>query len=83
MRDFEDPSGKKWTAAVRELHGSDYKGRWVLVLTPPDGEPEVVLPEVRWNSARVAESALAVMSLPELRRRVRAAAGRLHVAAGR
>lgn len=77
MREFKDSEGRSWTATVRELDGPDYKGRYVFVLHPADdGEGEVELRDVRWNSARTAERTLETMSLGELRRRLRSAVGR-------
>ena len=58
----------------------DYKGRYVLVLTPVDGSAdgpdELELAEVRWNSERTAARTIATMSEVELRRRLRQAQGR-------
>jgi len=76
MRTFEDRDGRTWTADVRETPGPDYKGRWVLVLSSAGFPHDIALPEVRWNSAHAAGASLLVMSQAELRRRVRAAAGR-------
>ncbi len=77
MREFKDREGNSWTATVRELDGPDYKGRYIFVIHPADeGENEVELRDVRWNSARTADRTLETMSVGELRRRLRSAVGR-------
>jgi len=76
MRVFEDHGGAHWRVGVREREGFDYKGRYHLVLTPVDGDGEVELTDVRWNSARTAERSVKTMSAVELRRRLRSAVGR-------
>jgi hypothetical protein len=77
MREFTDASGRGWIASVREEGGPDYKGRFFLVLEGEDrnGDP-LELRDVRWNSERTARRTLETMSVVELRRRLRAAAGR-------
>lgn len=78
MRDFTDADGRGWTASYREQEGTDYKGRFHMVLTPRDGGPEdaVALEDIRWNSERTARRTLDTMSQVELRRRLRSALGR-------
>jgi len=76
MRDFTDGDGRGWTAATSEETGADYKGRLFLVLRPADGDGQVQLRDVRWNSERTARRTLETMSVVELRRRLRAAVGR-------
>lgn len=78
MREFTDAAGRTWQAWVREEPGTDYKGRFYLVLSPRDaGEDEAAsLEDVRWNSERTARRTLATMSEVELRRRLRSALGR-------
>lgn len=78
MRDFTDADGRTWTASVREEKGTDYKGRFFLVLTPRDGgaEEAATLEDIRWNSERTARRTLETMSDVELRRRLRSAVGR-------
>ena len=75
MRQFEDEEGRLWTAAVSEAKGIDYKGRFHLVLSA-EGEPDVELDDVRWNSERSAARTMETMSVVELRRRLRSARGR-------
>lgn len=76
MREFEDRNGHRWTASVRQEKGTDYKGRYYLVMRPRDGEGEVALVDIRWNSERAARRTLETMSVVELRRRLRQATGR-------
>ena len=76
MREFDDTEGRRWIASVEEREGPDYKGAFHLVLRPADGGEPVRLEDVRWNSARTARRTLETMSLLELRRRLRIAAGR-------
>ena len=78
MRDFNDSEGRRWSAFVREEPGTDYKGRYYLVMRPEDGagEEELELVDVRWNSERTAGRTLTTMSVVELRRRLRQAVGR-------
>ena len=82
MREFADGGGAVWVASVRELAGSDYKGRYCFILTPAGGpaggverEP-VGLVDVCWNSRDTAERTLGTMSESELQRRLRSALGR-------
>ena len=76
MREFTDLDGDTWTASVAEEDGTDYKGRLYLVLHSPEGARSLALRDVRWNSERTARRTLETMSVVELRRRLRAAAGR-------
>jgi len=78
MREFTDPEGRAWVARAERDEGPDYKGRWHLVIEPADDgtDEAVVLGEVRWNSERTAQRTLDTMSVVELRRRLRSAAGR-------
>lgn len=76
MREFDDQQGRTWVATVAETRGSDYKGRYHLVMRPADGGEAVELTDVRWNSERTADRTLSTMSLVELRRRLRSARGR-------
>lgn len=77
MRDFTDHEGRSWVASVVEEAGADYKGRYHLVLRAADGTgATVALEDIRWNSERTARRTLETMSLVELRRRLRSAAGR-------
>ena len=76
MREFTDASGAAWVATVTEAHGPDYKGRFHLVMRPADGGDPVELTDVRWNSERSARRTIETMSVVELRRRLRSAAGR-------
>ena len=81
MREFEDQSGERWIASVREEPGTDYKGRFYLVMTPADGGEECPLIDVRWNTERTARRTLDTASVVELRRRLRSATGRAAVPA--
>lgn len=78
MRDFTDAEGGAWLASVREEPGTDYKGRFYLILVPRDGgeEAAVSLADIRWNGERTARRTLETMSEVELRRRLRSALGR-------
>ena len=78
MREFTDSNGNNWSAFTVTDEGADYKGRLHLVLRPTDGGPDddVELRDVRWNSERTARRSLETMSVVELRRRLRSAAGR-------
>ena len=76
MRDFEDEAGRTWRAGIDGRAGSDYKGRFHLVLRRGEGDDEVALTDVRWNSERTAARTLASMSVWELRRKLSAALGR-------
>jgi hypothetical protein len=76
MREFEDRDGGRWTATVREEQGTDYKGRYYLVMQRRDSGDEVALVDIRWNSERAARRTLETMSVVELRRRLRQATGR-------
>ncbi|MEQ8329129.1 MAG: hypothetical protein RH859_01575 [Longimicrobiales bacterium] len=76
MRAFEDHDGRGWEAFVREETGTDYKGRYYLVMRPAEGGAEVSLTDVRWNSERTARRTLDTASTTELRRRLRSAVGR-------
>jgi hypothetical protein len=77
MKTFTDREGRSWEAFVREEPGTDYKGRFHMVLRPSD-EPtvEYALEDIRWNTERTAQRTLETMSEVELRRRLRSAVGR-------
>jgi hypothetical protein len=77
MKAFTDREGRNWHALVREEPGTDYKGRFFLVIRA-DGESgrEHALEDVRWNTERTAARTLETMSEVELRRRLRSALGR-------
>ena len=76
MRAFTDREGNDWIATVRSQDGADYKGRHYFVLRRSDGDEEVELTDVRWNSERTAARTLETASVAELRRRLRSALGR-------
>lgn len=76
MREFADSDGRSWTATVVEEEGTDYKGRFHLALTPTGEGHPLSLHDVRWNSERTARRSIETMSVVELRRRLRSAAGR-------
>ena len=78
MRKFQDEFGRTWVASVIEKPGSDYKGRYWLVIAPEGAgrEEEMELADVRWNSARTAARTLQTMSNAEIDRRHRSARGR-------
>jgi hypothetical protein len=76
MREFTDADGRVWIASAIEEAGTDYKGRFHLVMSPEDGDEVVELADVRWNSERSARRTVATMSVVELRRRLRSAVGR-------
>lgn len=76
MREFEDREGRSWIASVRKEQGTNYKGRYYLVMRPADGDEEVALVDIRWNSERAARRTMDTMSEVELRRRLRQATGR-------
>lgn len=76
MREFTDADGRVWIASATEEAGTDYKGRLYLIMSPQDGDEVVELADVRWNSERSARRTLETMSVVELRRRLRSAAGR-------
>jgi hypothetical protein len=77
LRDFTDAAGRSWHASIREEAGTDYKGRFYLVLTAADrSSEELPLEDVRWNSERTASRSIETMSEVELRRRLRSALGR-------
>lgn len=82
MKTFNDHDGRSWEASVREEPGTDYKGRFHMVLRPTD-EPttEYPLEDIRWNTERTARRTLETMSHGELRRRLRYAVGRGRVPA--
>lgn len=79
MRSFRDHDGRGWTADIATTEGPDYKGRYYFVLRPEEGEGEVALVDVRWNSERTARRTLETMSEVELRRRLRSAVGRASI----
>jgi hypothetical protein len=76
MREFTDAEGRSWIASAVEEEGTDYKGRFHLVMSPSDSDEIVELRDVRWNSARSARRTIETMSVVELRRRLRSAVGR-------
>jgi len=78
MRVFEDQDGREWRVAVSGEVGPEYKGRYHLTMEPVDGGApgRVELLDIRWNSERTARRTFETMSLVELRRRLRNAAGR-------
>ena len=78
MRTFEDASGDRWTASIRERPGPDYKGRYHFYMLPEgaDDADGVSLLDIRWTSERTARRTLETMSEVELRRRLRQAVGR-------
>ena len=76
MREFTDADGRAWVASAVEEDGTDYKGRFHLVMSPSDSGDVVALKDVRWNSERSARRTVESMSVVELRRRLRSAAGR-------
>ena len=77
MRQFTDPEGRRWEATIREEPGTDYKGRFYLVLRHADeGGKEYPLEDIRWNTERTGVRTLETMSEVELRRRLRSAVGR-------
>lgn len=71
MKTFQDETGRAWVATAREEQTPRHHGRWYLVIHP-DGipEPDLPMPEVRWQSLRSAVRTLATMSEFELRRRL-------------
>ncbi len=75
MRVFTDAEGRSWTADTRAEDSTDYKGRYHLVLQG-EGDIQVELTDVSWNSERTARRTIKSMSLVELRRRLRSATGR-------
>mgnify|MGYP006205459465 CR=1 FL=1 len=77
MKRFTDEQGRDWVATALEEDTPRHHGRWYLVLHPADGSgPELMLPEVRWQSRHSAERTLNTMSGFELLRRLRMASGR-------
>jgi hypothetical protein len=77
MKTFTDAAGRTWQPLVREEPGTDYKGRFVMVLRPVDGAgEEYPLEDIRWNTDRTARRTLETMSGFEFRRRLRLAVGR-------
>lgn len=77
MKRFTDEHGQAWVATALEEDTPRHHGRWYLVLHPADGSgPELMLPEVRWQSRHSAERTLQTMSDFELLRRLRMASRR-------
>jgi hypothetical protein len=78
MREFKDERGETWLASVQEREGEDYKGRFLLRLSPKDEARErgILLRDVTWNSSKTAERTLKTMSEVELRRRLKIGLGR-------
>jgi hypothetical protein len=77
MMTFEDDAGRTWVATAREEDTPRHHGRWYLVLHP-EGDDAAPLPllDVRWQTEASAARTLRTMSVFELRRRLRLAAGR-------
>lgn len=77
MVTFKDDEGREWVATAREEDTPRHHGRWYLILHPADAvEPELTIPEVRWQTLHTAERTLETMSAFELRRRLRLGLGR-------
>lgn len=76
MREFTAVDGESWTGSVAEEEGTDYKGRFYLILVQKEGGRRVEVRDVRWNSERSARRTLETMSVLELRRKLRTAVGR-------
>lgn len=76
MIEFTDGEGRRWIASAQEETSTDYKGRYIMVLTSEDGGQALPLRDVRWNSERTARRTIETMSDVELRRRLRLARGR-------
>lgn len=77
MREFTDSEGRTWQAFQREEPGTDYKGRFHMVLrSSADPAQEYPLEDIRWNTERTGLRTLKTMSEVELRRRLRSAVGR-------
>lgn len=77
MRQFTDREGRAWEAFAREEDGTDYKGRFHMVIRPAgDASADYPLEDIRWNNLRTADRTLETMSVVELRRRLRSALGR-------
>lgn len=77
MKNFTDSEGRDWVATALEEETPRHHGRWYLVIRPADGDgPELMLPEVRWQSRHTAERTVQSMSDFELRRRLRMASRR-------
>lgn len=77
MRTFTDESGREWVATAHEEETPRHHGRWFLVFHPSDApDPELAMPEVRWQNRRTAERTVKTMSDIELRRRLRTVRGR-------
>jgi hypothetical protein len=78
MKKFTAPDGREWIATAAEEDSPRHHGLWFMVLRPVD-EPgiELVLPEVRWQTAHTAERSIRTMSQFELQRRLRIASNRV------
>jgi hypothetical protein len=76
VKEFTDTDGRRWIASAVEETGTDYKGRFYMVLSPAEGGNEIALREIRWNTERTARRTIETMSEVELRRRLRSAQGR-------
>jgi len=76
MREFTDTDGALWIASAVEEDSTDYKGRFYMVMRPAEGGAALPLRDIRWNSERTARRTIETMSIVELRRRLRVAAGR-------
>lgn len=78
MKTFEAEDGRQWVATAAEEDAPRHHGRWYMVLRPVDeAGPELVLPEVRWQTPYTADRSIRAMSDFELRRRLRMASNRL------
>jgi hypothetical protein len=78
MKTFTATDGREWVATAAEEEVSRHHGRWYMVLRPADDpETTLVLPEVRWQTARTADRSIRTMSRFELERRLRMASNRV------
>lgn len=78
MRPFTDDQGRDWIAGAAEEDVPRHHGRWYMVIRAAEGDgPEMVLPEVRWQTRHTAERSIRAMSRFELLRRLRMGARRM------
>lgn len=78
MKNFTGADGREWVATAAEEDVPRHHGRWYMVVHPAnEAGPQLVLPEVRWQSRHTAERSIRSMSEFELRRRLRMSAHRL------
>ncbi len=78
MRTFTDEEGREWVAMAAEEDVPRHHGRWyMLIRSARDEGPELVLPEVRWQTLHTAERSINTMSRFELVRRLRMAGRRM------